>query len=35
MYKERIQIGCQSHTIDKWENFDDNAISRMDRGALE
>ena len=35
MYKERIQIGCQSHTITEWESFDDNTISNMDTKALE
>ena len=30
-----LNIGCQSHTILEWQNFDDDAISKMDDGALE
>jgi len=30
-----LNIGCQSHTILEWQNFDDDAISKMDGGALE
>ena len=30
-----IQIGCQSHTIEEWKNFDDEKIRRMDIGALD
>ncbi len=31
----KIDIGCQNHTITKWENFTDEEISEMDIGALE
>lgn len=31
----KIHIGCQTHTIEKWENFTDEEISKMDSGALE
>jgi len=30
-----LNIGCQSHTIEEWENFDDDRIKSMDSGALE
>jgi len=30
-----LNIGCQSHTIEEWGNFDDEQISDMDGGALE
>lgn len=30
-----IQIGCKNHTIEDWQNFDDETISRMDIGALK
>ena len=30
-----LNIGCQSHTILEWQNFDDDAISKMDNGALD
>ena len=30
-----MNIGCQSHTITGWQDFDDDAISKMDKGALE
>jgi hypothetical protein len=29
-----LNIGCQSHTIEKWKNFDDEKIKNMDSGAL-
>ena len=31
----KIHIGCQNHSIEEWENFTDEEISRMDKGALE
>jgi hypothetical protein len=30
-----LNIGCQSHLIEDWKNFDDELISDMDRDALE
>lgn len=33
--KDIIQIGCKNYTHDKWMNFTDNEISRMDDNALE
>jgi len=30
-----LQIGCERHLISEWQSFDDDAISNMDRGALE
>ena len=30
-----LQIGCKKHSIEEWKNFDDETISKMDRGALE
>jgi len=30
-----LNIGCQSHTIEEWGNFDDEQISNMDDGALK
>ena len=30
----RIQIGCQLHTVEKWQAFDDTAIAAMAREAL-
>lgn len=30
-----IQIGCENHTIEEWKSFDDEKISKMDKGALE
>ena len=30
-----IQIGCQRHPIEDWWAFDDEAISRMDREAID
>ena len=30
-----LNIGCQSHTILEWQNFDDETISKMDNGALD
>jgi hypothetical protein len=30
-----LNIGCQSHTIEKWEAFDDEQINDMDGDALE
>ena len=34
-YKNILNIGCQSHTIEQWEAFTDEAINSMDYGALE
>ena len=31
----KICIGCQDHTIEQWENFTDEEISKMDNGALD
>ena len=30
-----LNIGCQSHLIEDWKNFDDDKIKDMDGGALE
>ena len=30
-----IQIGCQNHTVEEWESFNDTRISRMSDGALD
>ena len=30
-----LQIGCQKHLIEEWQNFDEETIKSMDRGALE
>ena len=30
-----IQIGCQRHTIEEWQNFNNEKIKDMDNGALE
>ena len=30
-----LNVGCQSHSIDDWKNFDDDEIEKMDEGALE
>ena len=32
---EKLNIGCQSHTIKEWQEFDDKTISNMDNQALE
>ena len=29
-----INIGCKLHTIDEWENFDNESINKMDKSAL-
>lgn len=31
----KIHIGCQNHTVEQWENFTDEEISKMDDAALE
>ena len=31
----KIYIGCQCHTVEQWENFTDEEISKMAKGALE
>ena len=33
--KNCIKIGCQSHTLDDWVDFDDDKISKMHDNALE
>ena len=33
--KNYIKIGCQSHTLDDWVDFDDDEISKMHDNALE
>ena len=33
--KDKIAIGCKFYTVERWRDFDDNKISRMDDGALE
>jgi hypothetical protein len=33
--KDILNIGCQSHTLDKWKAFSDNEINNMDSKALE
>ena len=30
-----LNIGCQSHLIEDWKNFNNNEIKNMDDGALE
>ena len=30
-----LNIGCQSHTIEEWKNFDDETIREMDTKALD
>jgi uncharacterized protein YjbI with pentapeptide repeats len=32
---DRLQIGCQNHSIEEWKNFDDEQIQSMAGGALE
>jgi hypothetical protein len=32
---DRIIIGCQDHTVKAWAKFGDDAIARMDSGALD
>ena len=31
-HKDILNIGCQTHTLDKWINFTDEEIDAMDRG---
>ena len=31
----KLNIGCQSHSILEWQNFNNDTISKMDGGALE
>ena len=31
---KKLNIGCQSHLIEDWKNFNDEQISTMDSGAL-
>ena len=31
----KIYIGCQCHTVEQWEKFTDEEISKMDDGALD
>jgi len=30
-----IKIGCKIYSVEKWENFTDDEIKKMDKGALE
>jgi len=30
-----IYIGCEEHSIEEWENFTDEEINKMDKGALK
>ena len=30
-----LQIGCQRHSIEEWQEFSDETIARMDKGALK
>ena len=30
-----LQIGCQQHSFEKWKNFDDVVIKKMDSQALD
>ena len=30
-----LQIGCQSHSIEKWQKLSDETVAKMDNGALE
>lgn len=32
-HKDILNIGCQTHTLDKWINFTDEEIDAMDRGT--
>lgn len=32
---DRVFIGCQVHTLDRWKNFSDAEIAEMDAHALE
>jgi hypothetical protein len=32
---DRLQIGCENHSIDEWRQFSDEEIAGMDTGALE
>ena len=32
-HKDILNIGCQSHTLNKWLNFTDEEIDRMDKGT--
>jgi len=31
---DRLQIGCENHSIEEWRSFDDDTIAEMDCGAL-
>ena len=33
--KDFMKIGCQSHSIEKWRNFTDEELKKMDAGALD
>ena len=33
--KDTLQIGCERHTIEEWQKFDDDKISKMDTNALK
>ena len=30
--KNRLQIGCENHSVEEWKNFDDEIIKDMDGG---
>ncbi len=32
---DRLQIGCQNHSIEEWRGFDDETIETMAEGAIE
>jgi hypothetical protein len=32
---DRLQIGCENHSINEWMQFDNARIAKMDKGALE
>ncbi len=34
-HKADLSIGCQTHTLEQWENFTDSQIEAMEAGALE
>ena len=33
--KDKIAIGCKLYTVEQWQDFNDDKISKMDEGALE
>lgn len=32
---DRLQIGCENHSIEEWRGFEDEAIAKMNAGALD